>query len=249
MFRAFLFDSTKIRDIFSEISNVVEEGDFVISPDKIKLKAMDSSRTTMIDLELLSSFFDKFDCNKTTRIRLSIKQILNLFENLAANESIDFRFLENESMLIITLQGDYQRVFKVHTLTPGFEAEIEPKTSDEVKLTVLSNSLKKVILDAKKMGEQIQIKATKEAIAFQTFSDLGNVTSTFSLGETPITELIVNQECEATYNLEVLGTIIKDAPLISETLRMEYSKDQPLFLDLLITNGKLHFYLAPLIEQ
>jgi hypothetical protein len=83
---------------------------------------------------------------------------------------------------------------------------------------------------------------------FQTASDLGNVISTFTLGEAPITELSVDHESEATYSLEALGAIVKNTPSISETLKIEYSTNLPLKLDLLLTHGRFHFYLAPMIE-
>jgi hypothetical protein len=98
------------------------------------------------------------------------------------------------------------------------------------------------------MGDQIVIKSDSESITFHTIGLSGNVLSTFQVGEAPIVNLSVSVDSEATYNLDLLGTIIKNVAAISDVTNLDYSTNQVLRLGLVFPKGKLTFYLSPMLE-
>lgn len=248
MLKATLYDARRWRDILNVISTLLEEAEFKVLPEGLKMRAMDSSHTAMVDLDLPRAFFDKYKCDSSTELRFNVKNILNLLEGIVANESIEINYMDEEAKLIICLRGEYQRVFNLTTLAIEGEFDREPKATFKVRAQVQTASLKKVITDSQKMGDEISIETKANTITFRTVGLAGNVISTFEMGEAPLVELSVELESEAHYNLDLLGTIIKNASSISDAVNIEYSTNQVLRLGLVLPHGKLHFYLSPMLE-
>jgi proliferating cell nuclear antigen len=248
-FRATLYDAKRWRDILNVVSAVLEEAEFAINAEGIKLRALDSSGTAMVDLDLPSVFFDEYECNKSARLRTNVKTIINLLESTSANESIEINFKEDQAKLAISLKGEYQRVFNLTTLTTEGETRIEPQVLFGAEAKIKTSSLRKVILDSQKMGDHLTISAREQTITFRTSGLNGDVVSMFKLGDDPLVEISVKRESESSYSLELLGTIIKNAPPVSEAMKIEYATDEPLKLDLGIPQGKFHLYVSPRIEE
>jgi proliferating cell nuclear antigen len=247
-FKAILIDAKRWRDILNVVSTVLEEVEFAISTEGIKLKALDSSHTTMIDLNLPSVFFDVYECKKSTRLHVNLKKIINLLESTGVNETIEINYTEDQAKLVISLKGEYQRVFNLTTLSPEGETSLEPKVAIGTQVKIKTPSLKKVILDSQKIGEYLTITSKEQTITFRASGLDGNVVSTFKVGDEPLVEISVNEETESSYDLSLLGTIIKNASSVSESMKIEYATDQPMKLDLGIPQGKFHLYVSPRIE-
>jgi len=156
--------------------------------------------------------------------------------------------MEEQAKLAIYLRGEYQRVFNLTTLAIEREFDQEPKVSFKVSAQVQTASLKRVIIDSQKIGDHVSIETKAGTITFRTIGLAGSVISTFETGEAPLRKLSVDVESEASYSLDLLGTIIKNAPSVSDVINIEYSTDQVLKLDLALPQGKLHFYLSPMLE-
>jgi len=149
---------------------------------------------------------------------------------------------------VLSLIGDYKRVFNLPTLVSEGETEMKPKVSSGAMVKIKTPILRKVVSDSQKMGEEMVIEAKEQVITFRTSSLNGSVVSTFKSGDDSIVELGINQESKASYDLDLLATIIKNASSVSEHMKIEYSTNQPMRLDLGIPQGKLHLYVSPRIE-
>jgi len=246
--KATLYDAKRWRDILNIISNLLDEADFEVTQEGIRLRAMDSSHTAMIDLDLPSTFFDQYECNSSTRLRVNLKSAINMLEGIGANESIEINYAEDQARLVMHLRGEYQRVFSLSTLATEGETVPQPRATFKVKAQVLTLSLKKVISDSQKVGDQISIETKADMITFRTNGLSGNVVSTFKVGEGPLGELSAGVESKATYSLDLMGVIVKDAASLSTQVNIEYSTNQVLRLDFVLPQGKLHFYLSPMLE-
>lgn len=249
MLKATLYDARRWRNILNVISTLLEDAEFKVSQEGLRLRAMDSSLTAMVDLDLPSAFFDEYECDKPTELRLNVKNLLNLLEGVGANESIEMNYIEEQARFVIYLRGEYQRVFDLTTLAIEKEFAREPRATLKARARVQTASLKRVITDSQKMGDQISIETKANTITFRTIGLTGSVVSTFEMGETPLAELSIDQESEATYGLDLLGPIVKNASLISDAVAIEYSTDHVLRLDLIMPKGKLHFYISPMLIE
>ena len=56
------------KNLISAISTLIDEGNFIVDKDGIRLRAMDPSHVAMIDFEWSKSVFDKYKCDESTKI-------------------------------------------------------------------------------------------------------------------------------------------------------------------------------------
>jgi proliferating cell nuclear antigen len=248
MLKSVLCDAKRWRDILNLVSPLLEEAEFRVSAEGMKLRAMDSSHVAMVDLNLPNSFFDKYECDKLTELRFNVKSILDMLETMGAKDAIELNYLDEQMRLIIRLRGEYERVFNLATLAIEREFDREPKAVGKVRARVQAASLKRVILDSQKIGDSTSIETKTDLIVFRTVGLAGDVVSTFKRGEAPLTELSVEEESKSSYSLDLLSVIMKNASLVSDLIDLEYSTNQVLKMSLVMPQGSLHFYLSPMLE-
>lgn len=248
MLKALLYDAKRWRDILNAISTLLEEAEFKVSPESMELRAMDSAHTAMVDLSLPRAFFDEYKCDQPTELRVNLKNLLNLLTGLK-NESMEINYFEEVAKLVVYLRGEYERTFTLSTLSIEKEFGREARAVFSVSAKVQTASLERVVSDAQKIGDNISIEAKPDAITFRTMGLTGNVVSIFKTGESPLAGLTIAQESKATYSLDPFATIIRNALSLSDIINLEYSTDKVLRLDLGLSQGKLHFYLSPMLES
>ena len=248
MLKATLYDAIRLREIINVISTLLEEAEFKTSPEGLKLRAMNDSKVAMIDLDLPASFFDIYECDEVTNLRIKVKNMLSILEGVGTKETIELSYLKEQAKLVVYLHNEYERVFTLATLAIEKEFENEPVTAFKVEAKVNTTSLKKVISESEKIGDEVTIETKADRIEFRTFGLTGNVISTFKEGSSSLSKLSVEKESKATYSLDLLKAIVKDASPISDTVRIEYSTDNVLRLDFVLSQGRLHLYLSPSLE-
>ena len=67
MFKAKMADAKFLKDMVAAISTLVDEATFNLTPESIKLRAMDPSRVAMIDFEWPKSVFEKYECDNSLK--------------------------------------------------------------------------------------------------------------------------------------------------------------------------------------
>lgn len=248
MLKATLVDARRWREIVDLISTLLQEAEFRASPEGLELRAMNDSKVAMIDLDLPPTFFDRYECDVVTSLRIKVKSMLDVLEGVGAKETIEFSYMKEQVKLIIYLHNEYERIFRLTTLPVEKEFEREPITAFTVKAKVSTTNLKRVLSESEKMGDEVTIETQTDKMEFRTIGLLGNVISTFKKGSPSLIELFVEKESKATYSLDLLKAIVGDASSISDTVNMEYSTDNVLRLDFVLPQGKLHLYLSPSLE-
>jgi proliferating cell nuclear antigen len=248
LLKAILVDARRWREIMNMISTLLEEAEFKASPEGLELRAMNDSKVAMIDLDLPATFFDRYECDVVTSLRIKVKSMLDILEGVGAKETIEVSYIKEQAKLIVYLHNEYERIFKLTTLAVEEEFERKPSTVFTVKAKVSTTSLKKVLSESEKMGDVVTIETQADKIEFTTIGLTGNVTSTFKKGSPSLIELFVEKESTATYSLDLLKSIVMEASSISDTVNIEYSTDNVLRLDFVFPQGKLHLYLSPSLE-
>ena len=66
------------RDLLKAANAVVEEAEFVLDPEGIKLRSMDPSHISMIDLYIPHEFFDRYEVYEERRVCFNIKDVVKL---------------------------------------------------------------------------------------------------------------------------------------------------------------------------
>ena len=77
LFKLRIADAKLLRDMITVISTLVDEATFNISPEGIKLRAMDPSRVAMIDFEWPKTIFDEYLCDAPMKMCINVVKCLS----------------------------------------------------------------------------------------------------------------------------------------------------------------------------
>lgn len=249
MFQAALYEAKRILEILEVTSTLLEEAEFRITERGLQLRAMDNSRTAMVDLDLPKAFFDQYQCAKTSELRFNLKTVLRMLEGIRAKEPIEIEYHEDKARLVVRVQGDYRRVIRLTTLTIEGAFEREPSVAFDTRAEIRSELLGRVIADAQKIAKEVSVEAEDNALSFSAIGLVGSFKNTNEVGDPSLVSLSIGKKSNATYSLDLLGSVVKNASSICDSLTVEFSSDDVLRLGLVMPDGRVHFYFAPLVEE
>jgi len=249
MFKVKMADPRLLRNLMNSIATLVDEATFNISPEGIKLRAMDPSRVAMIDFELPKTVFDEFICDQPTKMCINISELLKLLKRSGKDDFIELSLDEKTGKLQITLIGKYTRTFTMPTLETAEEEVPTPKLTFNVKAKVTTDGLKTAIDEASLVSDHVRLEADSEKIVMRATGDIMGAVIELKKGSDALLDIEVTEPSKATYSLSYLSEIIKAASATSDIATLEFSTDMPIKMDFQQPReGKLTFYLAPRIE-
>jgi proliferating cell nuclear antigen len=249
LFKVKMADAKILKDMMSAISILVDEATFDLTPDGIKLRAMDPSRVAMVDFEWPKTVFDEYTCSETMKMCINISEMLKLLRRTGKDESIELSLDEKTGRLKIAIKGKYTRTFNMPTLEAMEEEVPTPKVTFNIRAKTTTEGLREAIEDASLVSDHVRMEADNEKIVMNATGDIMGATIEFKKGSDVLLDIEAKEASKATFSLSYLSEIVKAAVATSEIVTLEFSTDMPIKLDFQQgKEGKLTFYLAPRIE-
>jgi proliferating cell nuclear antigen len=249
MFKAKISDAKLLRDMITAISTLVDEATFNITPEGIKLRAMDPSRVAMIDFEMPKTTFDEYTADTPTKMCINITELLKLLRRTSKDESVELELDEKTGRLNVGIKGKYDRTFNMPTLEATEEEVPTPKITFNVRAKATTEGLNEAIQDVQLVSDHVRIEMDNEKMTMRATGDLMGATVELKKGSDALLDLEAKEPSKATFSLSYLSEIIKTAAATSDVATLEFSTDMPIRIDFQQPKeGKLTFYLAPRIE-
>jgi len=249
LFQVRMADAKFLKDMMGAISILVDEATFDLTPEGIKLRAMDPSRVAMVDFEWPKTVFDEYVCSETMKMCINISEMLKLLRRTEKDESVELSLDEKTGRLKIAIKGKYTRTFNMPTLEAMEEEVPTPKVSFNTRAKTTTEGLREAIEDASLVSDHVRIEADNEKIVMNATGDIMGATIEFKKGSDVLLDIEAKEASKATFSLSYLSEIVKAAVATSEIVTLEFSTDMPIKLDFQQEKeGKLTFYLAPRIE-
>ena len=249
MFKIVIPDSKVWKNLMNAISTLVEEATFDVTPDGMKLRAMDPSHVAMVDFEYPKSAFQEYECTESTKLCINIGDLLKLMKRVEAGEALELSMDTATSKLIMKLTGRYTRHLSLPLLQPSTTEIPTPKISFDVKVRLDADSLYDAIADIATVSEQVRFEANNEKLVLSGLGETGNVVVEFEKNSNAVVEFQVQKDSKALYGISFLEDMVKAGKTSSKVSTIEFSTDKPIKIDFeLPLQGKLTYYLAPRIE-
>jgi len=249
VFRLKVSDAKLFRDMATAISILVDEATFQITPEALKLRAMDPSRVAMVDFEWPKAVFEEYVCTEPTKMCINIGELLKLLKRAGKGEVIELALDEKTGRLQLRITGKYTRNFTMPILEASEEEVPTPKITFNVRAKATTDGLRQAVEDAELVSDHVRIEADNEKLVFQATGDLMGATIELKKGSDALLDLEAKEPSKATFSLSYLSEIIKAASATSDIATLEFSTDMPIKIDFQqAKEGKLTFYLAPRIE-
>lgn len=250
MFKVKMDDARLWKNMINAISTLIDEADFNLDPEGIRLRAMDPSHVAMVDFELPNNIFDEYGCEESTRLCINIHEMLKLLRRARSDESIELSLDEERARLNIVIEGRYTRTFSMPTLDTLGEEVPTPKVAFNAKARITTACLRDVLDDASTVSDYVRLEMEPEKLLVRAAGDLGSVAIEISKDSGEILGLDVKEKARANFSLNYLSEMVKAGSAVSEVATVEFSTDMPIRLNFeMPQQGRLQYYLAPRIES
>lgn len=249
MFKASFADAKIWKNLLTAISRLIEESDFEITPDAMRLRSMDPSHVAMVDFELQNSAFESYSCTAPLKIRVNMNSMLKLLRRVGSDEHLEIVYDEGTKKIEMTLKGKMMRRFTMPTLEPAEEEVPTPKLTFNTRVKMIAGSFRDMIEDSQAISDNVKFESSVQKFVVNASGELSTATIELEKGSEALLDLEVKEPSKATFNLNYLAEIIKAGSTASEVVTVEYSTNMPVRIQFeMPQQGRLQYYLAPRIE-
>ena len=249
----FLAKTSTTRDwkvVSSVVLALVDEATFEASLEGITFRAMDPSHVALVDLSWPSSTFEKYECDSPFKFSVKMDDFAKLIKRGDTKDSIEIATTDDENIMLRILNG-YEREFLLHLIESTYSSTPLPKLTFNLKAVIAKRAFESMLNDISVISDHVTIDSSNDKLVFYGKGDIGSGSVILEKTSEDILELEVKENSKATYNIEYLSSIIKASSSASDIVILEYSSKMPIRLELKLSDlgGKIHFYLAPRIEE
>ena len=249
MFSAKTKSPEEWKAVASAISTLVDEATFEARPDGISFRGMDPSHIALIDIHWPNTAFDEYQTDKDVKFGVRVDEFSKLIKRADKKDSLQIS-VGDDSMLHVNMSNGYKREYKTKLIESSASSTPLPKLSFNSRVQLTSAAFDKILSDIQVVSEYISIDSKTGKIDFSGRGDSGEANITLTAGSEGIEDLSVKEDSKATYSLEYLSKITKAVVAMGGSVAAEYSTKMPLRLEFRLANvGKIHFYLAPRVQD
>ena len=248
MFKAFMSDSSLLRDSISTIGELIDEGIFKVDKNGLSLIAADRAMVAVVDFKLPATIFDKFEVDKEQTIAVNMTNLVSVLKRIGGNEKLELELKDNK--LEIRMKNASTRKFMVPLLDITQE-EIPPinQLDFKARVKVKADILKSGIEDADIVSDSIVFEANKDGFSLRASGDISSTELTLEKGNNALLDVNATGIVVARYPLDYLKKIIKASKLADE-INLRWSKDYPIRMDFAsVDKVSLGFVLAPRVSE
>jgi proliferating cell nuclear antigen len=242
-------DSKLWKTCMSAIASLIDEAAFKLTPEGIKMKAMDPSHVALVDFELPTSAFAEYDVKRSAVLGIDLTEMTKIMGRAKAEDEFTLELDEEKNRLGLTFKSASTRRFSLPLIDIS-EAELpEPKlqftATAELSAGVIQDGLK----DAEIVGDNVKFELTEDGFFMHTESDTGATELKLRKGDPGLLKLTVKQPARAMFNIKYLIDMTKAASP-TDVITINLGTNLPIQLDFPVAEGKgrLRFLLAPRIE-
>lgn len=242
MFQAVVGDTKSWKSGIDAIAALIDEGTFQIDDKGLKLRAMDASQIALVDFELPSKAFEKYQIDKPVNIGIDFTELSKITKRSRSEDKIE---LSLESRLKMTFKGETIREFSVSIIDSSSNPPKEPNIDFTAEVKIAPAILKEALKDAELVSNHVAVKLDS-GFSIKSDGDTGSVDIKFP--ESNILALSVKKESRAVFSLDHLNNILRAAESPS-IVSLKLRTDAPLRIEYAIGEGRVIYYLAPRIES
>jgi proliferating cell nuclear antigen len=248
-----------LAQIFQHIKVFTDNIIVMFGKDEVYFQSMDSSRISIFELHLPTSWFDSYEHSKDGTIPIGINapllfKILNTREK---NQEIEIVYDSNEEdKLYLHFTSEDKTVFDKRFELPLVEIDTEymniPEMESNAEFSLSSASFANIVNQLKLFGDTIDIVCDENKIELRSLSEgSGKMSVDIQIDELSEYSIDEGETVHLSFSLNMMHNICLYNK-ISKEVRIKLIKDSPMQVLYQLGDGaddacKFAFYLAPKI--
>jgi proliferating cell nuclear antigen len=251
------FQGSIVRTLFEVLKDVIYESLLLISPERIKITTMDSSKSSLVYMNLKASSFEAYHCNEEFKVGVSMLSLFKLIKSISSKTDIVTFFLHKDRPyeLGIGIHNEYHKsstVFSLKMLDLNHLNINIPSFEYDKIVTLPSTTLQKLCRDMMNLSSFVLIESSPNKLTLSVQGDFASQSTTFQQEEEEGEE-DEKQQTEESFNglfsLKFLNLFGRSSSL-SPNVTMYLKKSHPMVLSYEIGSlGELKFLLTPQLDD
>lgn len=258
-------------DFYSSVKKVDEDGNEIVNEDDcgcVKIKAVDTTQTVLIDVKLNGKHFDKFECTrKKITIGINLGRFYKVIKTLNKSEILSMYMChDNINCLGVKIESPDEKKdssfnFKLLDL-PDTEANIQDKITFEAVITMESQEFNKLCREMVNIADYVEIQCLKDKIIFSCKGEFTDRKTTYKVNKDDESEnILVNIEhssskyndapeiVQGIFELKNLVVFTKCASLCNH-INIYMKNDYPLVIEYSVASlGRILLCLSPIKDD
>lgn len=253
MFKATLQDAKIIRGIFDAVSAIITQTQLKVTPEGIKLNAMDNSHICLVSLFLAKEDLDEFNVDQEYSLGINMEDLVKILKRSGSNDGVTFTFNPDNNRIVIEIKpqsGKGVRKFSIGLIETDSEAipldaleNMEFQNKLKCPVTVLDDGIK----DAEIFADVLQIKVMDGKLNFSTTGNIGDMD--FDVDPDKLESAELEEESTGVYAISFLKNILKPGS-INPSIQLELGSNLPLkAIYSIMGSSQMMYLLAPRVED
>mmetsp|Transcript_27626 Transcript_27626/g.45526 ORF Transcript_27626/g.45526 Transcript_27626/m.45526 type:complete len:338 (-) Transcript_27626:242-1255(-) len=177
MFECTLANGELFKKIIAALSDLVEQGNFMVDSNMISFQGMDSSHVSLVALTLQESGFEPYRCDHDIVLGVQFAALNKILKCMTSKDSLSIQAREEGDVISFIFESQDEKRFSNFELKLN-EIDQEqlgiPDTVYSCTVKMPSNEFQRVCRDLSAIGDAVTVSVTKDGIKFSVNGDIGN---------------------------------------------------------------------------
>lgn len=225
--------------ILEMISGIVDEALFTFSSEGLRIRALDPAQVALVSVFIPSSSFLTYDVVEETSVGVNLSNLMRTLPKPKKSDKIILR--AGEDFYEFVIESTTVRRYRYRSIEVPVSEIPEISLEFKVRGSVYTSAFKTALNDLRGSGT-IVFEASDNQVLKLTAPEVGGEVS-FSVMSGSLIELEVDESSRSSYDESY---IIKVLPLceVTNTIKIEFSSDQPIRLTFNLPGGETIEYLS-----
>lgn len=223
------------------ISSFISEGNFRFSSNGLSFKAMDPSQIVLVNFAVEKGVFEKYDIEPTF-VGIDLVELNKIMQRTFPSDKLVLDLSDSE--LLVKLEGELDRSFKLPLIDVSEEEINIPVTKFDAKVSINARILKEALKDASLFGSSVVLRVKGNQFFIEARGHQGTLKTI-----TRETANIVSKssdEIVSKYSLNFLQNIVREAEN-EKNIVLEFKNDSPMKVSYKLGDSDIQFHLAHMI--
>ena len=257
MFEAKLANAALLKKIVEAIKDLVTDAPFDCTENAICLQAMDSSHVALVSLNLASSLFETYRCDRTINLGMSFANMAKALKCANNDDTCMIRYEEDDNVTFSfedTKRGRTQEV-TVRMMDIDNEHLGIPDQEYAAVVTLPAADFQKTCRDLAMFSDSLIITVTKAGVEFagkgETGSSVVNFAPSGSVDDENSVAITVTEPVNVNFSIKYMNHFTK-ATSLANKVKLSMSNELPIVVEYPIdedSTSYLRFFLAPKIQE
>jgi proliferating cell nuclear antigen len=177
MFECTLPNGELFKKIVAALSDLVEQGNFMVDSNMISFQGMDSSHVSLVALQLTESGFEAWRCDHDLCLGIQFASLNKILKCMTSKDSLSIQARDDGDIVNFIFESQDQKRFS------NFELKLNDIDQEQLGIpdTVYASTVKmpssefqRICRDLAAIGDTVTISATKDGVKFSVTGDIGS---------------------------------------------------------------------------